>query len=510
MHIDRRQLLQTASIGSALLAVGGSQAVVRESAAKEGNVSAANAYKHRIAFGAWVNDMRNDPLPLQNWPAPHLDDETVNSIVQALDLQSKSGYTMLDVAGLDFLAEGWDTNVGESLPAERAQRVKTIINAAHDRGMKLQYIFGTYSWGFNKLIAKFPDLAGTFAGKSGGKSKVAMCDANPQAFEWVKKILDYVLSEFDFDAVHLESADQGYCACPQCAGKESSTEYNTRIVAKTAEYIKSNWPDTFLSAITLGWIGSNDRFNEQDQKHVIELSKTVDCIFDQGHKQSFMIAEKDRESFIKRLHCDYGTSGGLWLYPSVRWDRESYFVPTVQRQGNALKKQFSQGVRGCMYYQGPIKNPGVEVNVACGGKILSDTTRDVKDVLVETLEELYKPKSADALRSLASVFTVAEDSYFDQWKEEAFTKNWGTAMSGEFYMDGLFGEVPGPAGYMLFPQYLDKEGRLAYKKGLVSSLRELEKVRRDFHETERVERVRRCLIVSLTILETILAAKGEA
>jgi len=510
MLFNRRQLLKTASIGSAILAAGQSRAVLSESPAQAGNVARANAYKHRIAFGAWVNDMRNDPLPFQNWPAPQLDDETVNSIVQALELQSKSGYNMLDVAGLDFLAEGWDTNIGESLPPERAQRVKTIIKAAHDRGMKLQYIFGTYSWGFNKLIAKYPELAGTLPGGTGAKSKVAMCDANPETFEWIKKILDYLLSEFDFDAVHLESADQGYCACAHCAGKESSTEYNTRIVAKTADYIKSKWPDTFLSAITLGWIGMNDRFSEQEQEHVIALSKSVDCIFDQGHKQSFMIAAEDRESFIKRLHCDFGTSGGLWMYPSVRWDRESYFVPTVHRQGNALKKQFTEGVTGCMYYQGPIKNPAVEVNIACGGKVMSDTTRDTSDVLTEVLEELYQPKSAHALKGLSTVFTLAEDSYFDQWKEEAFRKNWATAMSGEFYMDRLFGEVPGPAGYMLYPQYLDKEGRLAYKKGLVAALRELEKIRRDFHETERVDSIRRCLIVSLTILETILAAKGEA
>jgi hypothetical protein len=504
MQLDRRQLIKA---GSAALIAGQIPADVARSAA------GANAYKHRIAFGAWVNDMRNDPLPFQNWPAPQLDDETVQSIIQALDLQSKSGYNMLDVAGLDFLAEGWDPNIGSSLPPERSRRVKEIIKATHDRGMKIQYIFGTYSWGFNKLIAADPALAGTLPkAKGGGKSKVAMCDANPEAFRWITRILDYLLSEFDFDAVHLESADQGYCACPECAGKESSTEYNTRIVGKTADYIKSKWPKTFLSAITLGWIGHNDRFSPQDQEHVIALSKKVDCIFDQGHKQSFMIAEADRKEFIKRLHCDYGTSGGLWPYHSVRWDRESYFLPTVQRQGAALKKQFAQGVTGCMYYQGPMKNPAVEVNTACGGKILSDTTRDPHDVLLEVLDGLYKPKarSSESLKRLASVFTTAEDAYFSQWKEEAFRKHWGTAMSGEFYLDNLFGDVPGPVGYMLYPQYLDKEGRLGYRQGLVNALKQLESVRHDFVETERVERIRRCLIISLTILQTILVAKGEA
>ena len=38
--------------------------------------------------------------PLENWPYGALDDETVDSIRRALDVQSASGYTAIDLAGL--------------------------------------------------------------------------------------------------------------------------------------------------------------------------------------------------------------------------------------------------------------------------------------------------------------------------------------------------------------------------------------------------------------------------
>ena len=72
------------------------------------------AYRHRIAFGAWINDMRSRPLPLQQWPAPHLDDETVASAVRAMDLQARSDFQMLDAWGL-FATYGWPPNISTSI-----------------------------------------------------------------------------------------------------------------------------------------------------------------------------------------------------------------------------------------------------------------------------------------------------------------------------------------------------------------------------------------------------------
>jgi len=40
-----------------------------------------------------------------------------------------------------------------------------------------------------------------------------------------------------------------------------------------------------------------------------------------------------RREFIARLKCDYGTSGGFWVYPPPRWDRLRWFFPYVHRTG---------------------------------------------------------------------------------------------------------------------------------------------------------------------------------
>src|SRR5262245_27222698 len=70
---QRRAFLKTASLAAASLAAcplpsswGGRSAAPPVRPHDRG-------YKYRIAFGCWINDMRSEALPLQQWPAPHLD-----------------------------------------------------------------------------------------------------------------------------------------------------------------------------------------------------------------------------------------------------------------------------------------------------------------------------------------------------------------------------------------------------------------------------------------------------
>ncbi len=49
------------------------------------SIVAPDAYKYRLAFGCWINDMRNSALPLQQWPAPHCDDHTVEGVLRTFD-----------------------------------------------------------------------------------------------------------------------------------------------------------------------------------------------------------------------------------------------------------------------------------------------------------------------------------------------------------------------------------------------------------------------------------------
>lgn len=468
----------------------------------------SGAYDFRIAFGAWVNDMRLEPLPLENWPAPQMDSETVRGMVKALDTQSRFGYTHLDVWGL-FATRSWPLNLADGIPQDRRRRVRRILDAAHERGIKVIYGMGTYSWGYDAIIANDPSLAAT--NRDGTKHGRALCDANPKSFQLLTTILDFVLDDFEFDGVHLESFDLGGCFCPQCAGKAGIVEYHARINGKTADYIRGKWPDKLINVIPINWASdTNARFTEDDKRIIIELSKRIDGFYDQGWRGTY-VAPEERAAFIKKLRCTYGTSGGRWHYPAQRLDRESFFVPHVKHQASAIKEQFAQGVRGLMHYQGPVNNPGTELNIACGGLIASDTSRDVGQTVAEVTEELYGPKSEAAHRKLVGIFLKGEDAYFDQWgdAEERWARHLGTRPAGEFYLDGLVGGSPGPMGYLCNPVFFEAQGRLAYKNALIPLLRDLQEIEGDFRSAGRIRALKRSMIITLTLLNTIMYAKGE-
>jgi hypothetical protein len=501
MKMDRRTLLKAGAAAAASLAAG------REAPGASGAETSGQrrAYTYRIAFGAWLNDMRGDPLPLENWPAPQLDDEAIASAVRAMDVQAEAGFNMLDVWGL-FATYGWPPDIESAVDADRRRRIEEFLAAARKRGLRPSLGLGTYSWGYDRIIEVDPEVRGK--NPDGSPHAHAMCDASPKAFEYVRKIIDFALGKFDFAAVHLESCDLGCCWCPACAGKDGVVAYNARINAKAADSIKRRWPDKTVYVITINWAPAGKTFDAGEQASVRELGRHVDCIFDQGHNGNH-IAPEARRAFIEGLGCAYGTSGGLWLYPDTKWDRHSYFLPYPKRAGRALKEHYEDGVRGCMYYQGPANNPGQEFMMAFGGRMLSDVDRSPEDTAAEVLERLYRPKGGDALRRLARIFEVAEDSYFGQWSADLFGKVWGIPVPGEFKLDQrLFGTTPGPATYLKEP-CLDAKGRAEYRKGLASILEEVPKLAGLFDDGGRLAAIRRSAIVTLNLLNTISYCMGE-
>src|SRR5262249_14793888 len=151
------------------------------------------------------------------------------------------------------------------------------------------------------------------------------------------------------------------------------------------------WPRKTVYVITINWLHGHPHFNQEEKTQLLELSKCVDCIFDQGHT-GFHIDPQERPDFIRKMSCAYGTSGDLWLYHDTRWDRSSYYLPYVRRAVEGIKAQFDDGVRGCLYYQGPPNNAGAEVQCFVGGRILSDPEKSAEAVLGEAIDLFYKPK----------------------------------------------------------------------------------------------------------------------
>ena len=161
--------------------------------------------------------MRRRPLPLENWPAPQFDDETVESAIQAMDVQAAAGFNFLDAWGL-FATYGWPPDIASAVDDQRRRRLHRLQDAARQRNIRLVLGLGTYSWGYDKIIEADPAVRGR--NPDGTPHAHALCDANPKSFEYVKRIIDFTLGQFDFGAVHLESCDLGCCWCPQCAGKD--------------------------------------------------------------------------------------------------------------------------------------------------------------------------------------------------------------------------------------------------------------------------------------------------
>jgi hypothetical protein len=228
---------------------------------------------------------------------------------------------------------------------------------------------------------------------------------------------------------------------------------------------------------------------------------------DQGWNGTF-VAEDQRKAFIKKLHCDYGTSGGLWVYHCGRWDRLSYFLPHPRRTAAAIRRHHEDGARGCMFYQGPVINPGVELNIALGGRMLVDTQRAVEDALEESIELYYQPRNAGTRKRLVELFLHGEEAYFGQWDPQRFRAQ-GRSMPGELHLTDLFGTSPGPAHFLMEP-FLNSEGRRDYKKRLLGILQDLAGLEGQCGDGGRLGRIEKSITITLMILDSIRAARKES
>jgi hypothetical protein len=503
----RREFLRTASLAGAAMAAGPLPSSWGSRPAEPPVTPHDRGYTYRIAFGCWINDMRSEALPLQQWPAPHLDEVTVSSILAAMDVQSRAGFNYLDAWGL-FATYGYPPEItGAFADKDRAAQVNRLIQEGARRGIKLLFGMGLFSWGYDQIIRADPAVRGR--NKAGQPLDHVMCGATEKAWGYVEKILDTALSHFDFGGVHLESADLGWCQCPNCGGKYGTVGYNVRLNIRAADYIKRKWPGKIVTCIPINWLGGSGRahFDQAEEDQIVELSQHIDGFMDQGWTGTF-IADDRRKAFIQGLHCDYGTSGGLWVYHCGRWDRLSYFLPYAQRTAAAIRRHYDDGARGCMFYQGPVINPGVEVNIAVGGRILTDLRRPVEDALAEVIALYYRPRNPDAQKTLIEVFLRAEEAYFGRWDPARFAAA-GRSMPGELHLTDLFGTAPGPALYLLEP-FLDADGRREYKKRLIAVLQDLAGLEGRCDDGGRLARIQKAITVTLTTLDTIRAAKKES
>jgi hypothetical protein len=504
MNINRRHFVRAASAaGLGLLA---SPASSETGPPFKRPPIGQQAIADRMAFGAWINDVRTEPLPFDSWPPVVLDDIAEKSIIRTMDLQARSGYNMFDMFGL-FAAWGWPVDIVSAVDKDRDARVRRLLKAAHDRGLKVVYGLGVYSWGFDKIIEHDPAVK--------GPNPHAMCASKEESWAWQKRIIDFIL-RYEFDGYHLEASDLGRCTCDAClkTWPVMATYYNG-ITARCADYIRQQAPGKYLAAITISWADWNTGFTEEDKNNLVELSKKVDSILDQGHHGQY-IKQPERKAFIERLHCKFGTSGGFWVYPPFRCHRQRWFLPYTQKTGAHIKQLHADGGRTTLYYQGPVTNPGAEVNIAFGGKIMSNVDRNVTDVLAEVLEDLYQPKTPRTRKKLVETFQLAEDAYFNNLDYDADGVHLKGLPAypgpGELHIGfgiGLASSVSAVPVYLLEPN-LDDKGRAAYAKGLEACLSNICEIEDKVAATQRMQRLKSSIYHALDDVINIAYARETA
>ena len=423
-------------------------------------------------------------MPGVAWPCGVLDDQTVEDIIACLEVQSRAGFNEFDIFGL-FATTAWSPDVRSTVGSERRGRVNRILTAAHDLNIDVLCGLGVYSWGFDKIIAQDPRVRR-------GSAPSVMCACEPAAWDWMKEVIHYILDEFDVDGFHLESADQGRCDCPACS-KQGDVEYHCRVTQRAAEYIRAHWPDAVLLVNMCGFMRPLRKVKDEELPYLAELSRHIDTLIDPGHFGCF-IDEASRRRVVQRLHCSFGTCGGIWVYPPQGWDRLRWFLPHTAQSARHFKRLYDEGCRATEYYAGPTINPGVEVNIACGGRIMTNVDRNGNEILAEVIESLYKPSTTSTRDRLVDVFLRAESAYFDNWNPQPVGPE---EAPGELTLEPLAGiDPPGPAVYLSSDHrgtLMDATGRAAYKRELLGILDEIPAVKGNVDDGGRTERIETCI-----------------
>ena len=455
--------------------------------------NSVRSYNHRAGFGAWLNDMNNEQMPHENWPCKELTPATVAGITRALGLQSWGGFNEFNVFGL-CVTRDWPLDIASAMDEDRKRRAKEVIDAAHENGIRVLLGLGVYSWGFDTIIANCPGVKGE------GPDVSAMCGSKPESWQWMKKVIDFHFTEFELDGFHLEASDQGRCYCAECK-KMSDVVYFNTLNARCADHIRSKWPDKTLMVNMCGYVRTNRDVTDEEFDDLVKLGDHIDYLIDAGHRKLY-VAESARRDFLKRMKCDFGTSAGTWIYPPQRWDRLRWFIPYTNHTGSHIKELYEDGGRAIEYYMGPTINPGVEVNVMFGGRILSNVDQPFDEILRDVVEALYRPRSAATRDGLVDIFQRAESAWFDRTNPDPHCTK---ARRGEVHVCELFGTNPGPPGHL---RAMTRENRAAYKEDLLAIKDQVLKMMDDIGTKIRAERIVKCVDNNLTEIELVDAGKA--
>jgi len=438
-------------------------------------------FTYRTILGCWINDISSVPRR-GHWPARELDESLEQDFVAYLDLMKELDFTSIILFGL-FVTRNWEVDYRKSVSPERKEKVKRIMGEAHKRGIKMLYGLGLYSWGFDKIIRELPEVR--------GPNPHSMCASKEASYKKMAELIDFLLSEFSFDGFHFESGDQGRCKCKSCRERPDLI-YHIELNERMAKYVRSRWPEKIIEVYTPGVNKSKeDWLAWADASRY--FSFIIDADISQGQQDvADQFGPASRREIISSLQCAYGTRSATWIYPPQRWERLRWFLPIIDRRAVHYRGLAGDGARAVMVSGGPIINPGEEATLRASGKLLQNPFKDVHSVILETVEEMFEPKTKRAAEELADIFWHAEKAYF---------ANANVPEGAEILLDPLCGEVAGPPIYLQTRMYAHTLGE--YETAIKDIQKRFLKMKASLSNSKKADRLEKCLTSVLADIETI-------
>lgn len=428
--------------------------------------TSAGSFRHRGYLG-WITDLASEPDTNAQWPSMRLDERLLKDYRQSFDLMAHLGFNEISIWGL-YVSGAWPTDIKSCIAPDRDRAVRTLIDDAHRRGIKVLSGLGVYSWGFEEIIKANPQLART--------GPLTMCASEPQAWTWMQKVIDFVFTQFPIDGVSMQSADQGRCRCPQCQAY-SDPQYHAELNSRVGRYIRDRWPGKVIGVNCWGLpLGDPASFES-----LRKTSRMVDYIID-ARGTSRWESKTSRQELIRTLACDFGTIGGPQVEPPQHWARDRWFMPTLRRTGEHLASLWADGGRACEYFFHILANPGDEISMRLAGRILKEPQVSWERHLHAAVKEMFEADRDDVCISLAQLLLRAEEAYFRHLPPD---------ISGTISLEPLVSNRPGPPIYL--KERLTAAQRQEYGKAIESLLPEFEKQASEVRQPGKVRKIQACL-----------------
>jgi hypothetical protein len=467
----RRTLLKIA----ALAAAGAGKAFAAGHEGSLPQTARRRTFQYRLLLG-WINDNSTRPLAGSRWPITTVDWQTVKDYRSFLRTARDYGYNGITLWGL-YASHGWAVPLKDSLPPARRRLIDRILNEANKLGIRVLYGLGVYGWGFEEIIKHDPSTArnegrmawGTFQPDNG----VAMCYHSESARQWMRDIVDLCVKEVGTQGFGFQSGDLGRCYCTQCR-RLSDTEYHSRVIDETAEYIKLRHPKQILGLSAWGVdLGAGAGALQPLTRHLDFLTDVTD--------QSAHKGRDYRRSLTSALPCAIGSLGGAVIVPPQRWPRDRWFLPHAEITAKSIRSLHEDGGRAFELFMGPLANPQYNLMTRFVGLLLGNPAQTCEQALSQVVGHLYAPANARITEDIVRWLIDAEDAYLSRA---------GDISSGEFDFEPLKGETAGEPIYLtrLSPAALD-----AYRIDLERLAKQLPTFEAECRRPAELQLIGRCI-----------------